>query len=359
MVKKDFWKNRRVLVTGHTGFKGAWLSLWLNSMGAEVIGFSLPAPTNPSLYELAGIKVGINSIIGDIRDFDYLKKTILAYKPEIVFHLAAQSLVRRSYQEPIETYSTNIMGTVNLFEALRQNNRLRAIINVTSDKCYENNEWIWGYRENDPMGGYDPYSSSKGCAELITSAYRQSFFNPEHYSDHGVALASVRAGNVIGGGDFAEDRLIPDMVRAFIEKDPVKIRYPEATRPWQHVLEPLAGYLLLGRKLYEHGQRFIGPWNFGPNDTDAKSVRWIVDKFAEYWGDGAIWDAEKEVQPHEAFFLRLDCSKAKSLLGWTPRMDINTALKWTSEWYKIYKNSPQSVKEITLKQISEYNEILG
>ena len=266
-----FWKGKRILLTGHTGFKGSWLSLWLQSMGAPVVGYALAPPTNPSLFEVAEVGRGMTSVIGDIRDLEHLCAVFAEHKPEIVIHMAAQPLVRYSYIEPVETYSTNVMGTVNLLEAVRGTDSVKAVVNVTSDKCYENREWVWNYRENEAMGGYDPYSNSKGCAELVTAAYRNSYFHSEKYKEHGVALASGRAGNVIGGGDWAGDRLIPDIMRAITQNLAVNIRNPHAIRPWQHVLEPLSGYLMLAQKLYEEGAAYAEGWNFGPSDEDAQA----------------------------------------------------------------------------------------
>ena len=276
-MNHSFWNGKRVLMTGHTGFKGSWLSLWLQSMDAQVVGYALAPPTDPSMFEVAEIGKGMLSIIGDIRDLKHLRAVFAEHKPEIVIHMAAQPLVRYSYIEPVETYSTNVMGTVNLLEVVRNTGSVKAVMNVTSDKCYENREWAWGYRENEAMGGYDPYSSSKGCAELVTAAYRNSYFHPEKYQQHGVAIASARAGNVIGGGDWAGDRLIPDILRAITEGKAVNIRNPYAIRPWQHVLEPLYGYLQLAQKLYEEGTAYAEGWNFGPNDENAKPVQWIVE----------------------------------------------------------------------------------
>jgi len=326
MVDSSFWAGKVVLLTGHTGFKGSWLSLWLQSMGARVIGYALVPPTNPSLFEVAEVGKEMISIIGDIRDFDKLKATFSEHKPEIIIHMAAQPLVRYSYANPIETYSTNVMGTVHLLEAARLGNSVRAIVNVTTDKCYENREWAWGYRENEPMGGFDPYSNSKGCSELVTAAYRNSYFHPEKYKEHGVALASGRAGNVIGGGDWAEDRLIPDIMRAITKGEPVNIRNPYAIRPWQHVLEPLSGYLVLAKKLYEEGSSYAESWNFGPNDEDAKPVQWIVDRLTNAWGEDASWVLDSGDHPHEAHYLKLDCSKAKTRLDWHPKWHLEEAL---------------------------------
>ncbi|MEW5802914.1 MAG: CDP-glucose 4,6-dehydratase [bacterium] len=359
MVTEAFWKGKRVLITGHTGFKGSWLSLWLKMLGAEVTGYSLSAPTIPNMYELAGVAEGMTSVEGDIRDFDHLKKVIETSSPEIVFHLAAQALVRRSYQEPIETYSTNIMGTVYLLEAIRQADRVCTVINVTSDKCYENREWLWGYREEDPMGGFDPYSSSKGCSELITAAFRNSFFPPGTFDRHGIALASARAGNVIGGGDWAQDRLIPDMMKAFLEKRTFRIRSPHATRPWQHVLEPLAGYLLLAEKLFADGSKYAESWNFGPSDRDIKAVLWIVEHIGQRFGqDGVQFELDDGMHPHEANYLKLDYSKAKIRLGWTPQLSIEQALELTVDWYRTYKSDPSSVRKLTESQINHYHNLV-
>lgn len=355
MINKDFWKGKRVLITGHTGFKGSWLSLWLQAEGAQVVGYALAPPTNPSLFEAAKVGKGMTSVIGDIRDLAKLQTVFTEYQPEIVVHMAAQPLVRHSYIEPVETYSTNVMGTVNLFEAVRSTDSVRAVVNVTSDKCYENREWVWGYRENDAMGGYDPYSNSKGCAELVTAGYRNSYFHPDTYATHGVAVASVRAGNVIGGGDWAEDRLIPDIMRTITQGKPVKIRNPHAIRPWQYVLEPLAGYLLLAQKLYKEGTACAEGWNFGPNDEDAKSVQWITDRLTRSWGGNASWQLDEGDHPHEAHYLKLDCSKAKIRLGWQPKWHLEDALDAISYWYRAYQDG-QDMSDITLHQIEVFSD---
>lgn len=352
-VNPSFWKGKRVLLTGHTGFKGSWLSLWLQSMGAQVVGYALNPPTDPSLFEAAEVAKDMTSIIGDIRDLEHLSRVFADHQPEIVIHMAAQPLVRYSYIEPVETYSTNVMGTVNLLEAVRRAKSVRAVINVTTDKCYENREWAWGYRENEAMGGYDPYSSSKGCAELVTAAYRNSYFHPEKYKEHGVAIATGRAGNVIGGGDWADDRLIPDIMRAISAGKPVNIRNPHAIRPWQHVLEPLSGYLVLAQKLYEESAAYAEGWNFGPNDEDAKPVQWIVEKLTQVWGEGANWIVDGGDHPHEAHYLKLDCSKAKSRLDWHPRWNLEEALKAIVEWQRAYRDG-KVIKSITLEQIQQY-----
>jgi CDP-glucose 4,6-dehydratase len=335
VTSSQFWEGKRVFLTGHTGFKGGWLSVWLKDLGADLTGYALPPPTKPNLFEAANVSSGMTSIIGDIRDPVALTKALCDAQPEIVIHMAAQPLVRLSYEQPVETYSTNVMGLVHLFEAVRKSPGVRAVANVTSDKCYENKEWVWGYRESDAMGGYDPYSSSKGCAELVTAAYGRSFFNPESYGEHGIALASARAGNVIGGGDWALDRLVPDIMRAIEAGHPVNIRNPHAIRPWQHVLEPLSGYLALAQKLYEAGPVFAGGWNFGPADTDAQPVEWIVDRLVQMWGEGARWKLDGRSNPlHEAHYLKLDCSKARSALGWRPLWDLEQALHRIIDWHK-------------------------
>jgi CDP-glucose 4,6-dehydratase len=353
-MNAEFWRGKRVLLTGHTGFKGSWLSLWLQSMGAQVVGFALAPPTTPSLFEVACVEKGMTSIIGDIRDLAQLRSVFAEYQPEIVIHMAAQPLVRYSYIEPVETYSTNVMGVVNLLEAVRSTPSVKAVVNVTTDKCYENREWAWGYRENEAMGGYDPYSSSKGCAELVTAAYRNSYFHSSTFNDkHSTAIASARAGNVIGGGDWAEDRLIPDIMRAIMEGRPVSIRNPHAIRPWQHVLEPLSGYLLLAQKLYEDGAAYAEGWNFGPNDEDAKPVQWIVERLTQSWGEGASWLLDGGEHPHEAHYLKLDCSKAKGLLSWHPRWHLDEALVKIVDWHQAYRDE-KDMREITLQQISAY-----
>ena len=348
MVDAEFWNGKRVLLTGHTGFKGSWLSLWLQSMGAEVHGLALDPPTSPSLFEEARVREGMTSTIGDIRDLGVVRDTVAAADPEILLHLAAQPLVSHAYADPVATYSTNVLGTVHVLEAARSAPHLRAIVNVTTDKAYENREWVWGYREDEPMGGFDPYSSSKGCAELVTSAYRRSFL-----ADAGVALASARAGNVIGGGDWAEDRLVPDILRAFGAGSPVVIRSPRATRPWQHVLEPLSGYLLLAEQLWRQGQDVAEAWNFGPHDEDVRPVSWIVEHVGSVWGEAAGWELDDRDNPHEAGYLKLDSSKARRRLGWTSRWDLADALDAVVEWHRCWLRDGD-VRSITLDQISRY-----
>ena len=355
-MNPEFWQNRRVLVTGHTGFKGGWLSLWLQELGAEVFGFSIDIPTQPSLYELAGVSKGMTSVTGDVRDLRSLSDFLAETNPEIVIHMAAQSLVRRSYSHPVETFSTNIMGTVNVLEALRQSGSARVLIVVTSDKCYENFECEAGYREQDPMGGFDPYSSSKGCAELVTAAYRNSFFNPADIDSHSKAVASVRAGNVIGGGDWAEDRLIPDIVAALHAGQVPEIRNPEAVRPWQFVLDPLNGYLTLAEHLWRDGVTYSGAWNFGPDNADATQVANVAARLASIWAGQASWrQRDPGDQPHEATYLKLDSSKARSQLRWTPAVDLKTSLEWVVEWYK-HHFSAIDAREITLAQINKFRQ---
>lgn len=353
IVNSSFWKEKKVLITGHTGFKGSWLSLMLHKLGAGVFGYALDPPTNPGMFNELRIDDLITSFIGDIRDLSKLMHAVNLYRPELIFHMAAQPLVRESYKDPVATYETNVIGTVNLLETVRRSPGVKAVVIVTSDKCYENKEWHWGYRENDPVGGYDPYSNSKACTELVTTAFRNSFFNANEYMAHGVALASARAGNVIGGGDWAEDRLIPDFIRAIKNGEEVRIRSPFAIRPWQHVLEPLTGYMSLAEKLYNDGPVYAGPWNFGPEDTDARNVDYITKRFAEFWGDGFSFVPDIDPQPHEASFLKLDCSKAKAKLGWVSLWDIDQALKHTVEWYKAWINK-EDLMSITENQIAEY-----
>jgi len=348
----SFWHGKKVFLTGHTGFKGSWLSLWLQSLGAQVYGYALAPPTTPNLFTVANISKGMAlSTIADIRDIDALTRAMSQAQPDIVFHLAAQPLVRLSYAEPVETYAVNVMGTVNLLESIRQTSTVRAVVNVTTDKCYENHEWVWPYREDEAMGGYDPYSSSKGCSELVTSAYRRSFF-----SASGVAVATARAGNVIGGGDWADDRLIPDFLKALDKNQPLIIRSPNAIRPWQHVLEPLSGYLKLAERLFLDGEVFAEAWNFGPTDQDARSVGWIVEKLVTATPN-ASWRIDGNPQLHEANYLKLDSSKARALLGWQPSWNLESALSKIVDWHQHWLNG-SDMHEYSLAQLSEYQHAI-
>jgi len=355
-MRPAFWAGKRVFLTGHTGFKGSWLALWLQQLGAVVTGYALKPPTEPSLFDIARVAQGMQSLHGDVCDLPSLSQAMREARPDIVIHMAAQSLVRLSYVEPVQTYATNVMGTVNLLEAVRQTSGVKAVVNVTTDKCYENKEWAWGYRENEPMGGFDPYSNSKGCSELVSAAYRSSFFNPAQHDQHGVALATSRAGNVIGGGDWAKDRLIPDILAAFIEGRQVAIRNPGAIRPWQHVLEPLRGYLTLAERLYTDGPAFAEGWNFGPNGDDAKPVEWIVKELAQRWGPGAAWQVDGGEHPHEAHYLKLDISKAGHRLPWQPALRLEQALGLIVEWTRAQQGGAD-MRATTLAQIAAYQAL--
>ena len=349
MIDQGFWQGKRVFLTGHTGFKGSWLSLWLVSLGVSVKGYALSPPTSPSLFNEAKVDSIIDSQIGDIRDQDALHESMTEFNPDILIHMAAQPLVRHSYDAPIETYEVNVIGTAKVLEVARSCPNLKSIVNITTDKCYENDERAEGYKEDDPMGGYDPYSSSKGCAELVASSYRRSFLQ-----DQGVGLASVRAGNVIGGGDWADDRLIPDILRSFEKKEPVVVRNPKATRPWQHVLEPLSGYLILAQKLYKDQEKYAGGWNFGPNDQDAKSVDWILNKMTLKWPNSS-WKLDKNSNPHEASFLKLDIAKAESRLNWKPVWELSHTLEKIIEWHQAWLNN-ENMQTICLSEIEEYTK---
>lgn len=349
-VDSAFWRGRRVFLTGHTGFKGTWLSLWLQHLGAEVVGYALEPPTQPSMFEIVHCADRMVSVVGDIRDLGHMRDEMSKHQPDVVLHLAAQALVRRSYADPVETYSTNVMGTVNLLEAVRACPSVKVVVNVTTDKCYENREWEWAYRESDPMGGHDPYSNSKGCAELVTAAYRNSFFTG---SPDSPAVATARAGNVIGGGDWASDRLLPDIIRSISAAKPVLIRNPDAIRPWQHVLEPLGGYLVLAQHLWSDGAAFAGGWNFGPADNDAKPVRWIADRITRTWGDDASWTLDREDHPHEANYLKLEISKSVNRLGYRPRVGLATALDWVVEWYRAQLDG-SDMATVTREQIDRF-----
>ena len=354
MADKNFWAGKRVFVTGHTGFKGAWLSMWLHTLGARVTGYALAPPTDPSLYDLCRVDRLVHSVIADVRDADRLAAAVAGARPEIVSHLAAQPIVRESYRNPVETYAINVLGTAHLLQAVRSCGDVKAFVNVTSDKCYENREWVWGYRESEPLGGYDPYSSSKACSELVAAAYRASFFDPANPSGHKAGIASARAGNVIGGGDFAIDRLLPDCIRAILKGEPIRLRNPEATRPWQHVLEPLSGYLLLARKLHGDARSFAGAWNFGPDDSDVRPVSWVVDRFCRLWGSGASRVQDEGRHPHEARILKLDCSKAIAELGWRPRWSIDKALELVADWTKAFAAREGDLFSLCLSQIASH-----
>lgn len=350
------WQGRRVFLTGHTGFKGSWLALWLARRGAHVCGYALDPCTEPNMFELACVARRVEDIRGDIRDYSALEAAMVRFAPEVVFHLAAQPIVRRGYADPVGTYSTNVMGTVHLLEAARKTPTLGAVVCVTTDKCYQNQDWVWPYRESDALGGHDPYASSKACSELVSAAYRSSFFSAPAGNQHGVALGTARAGNVIGGGDWAEDRLIPDLVRGFCSGKPVLIRRPTAIRPWQHVLEPLHGYLLLAEKLLAGDQRYRSSYNFGPSDGEIWPVERIATKLADLWGNGASWTRDSSQNAHEDHQLRLDASKARIELGWRPRLGIETALDWTIAWYRAWQGG-ESMIEVTDKQISDYERL--
>lgn len=350
---KTTWENRRVHLTGHTGFKGGWMALWLRSLGAKIHGYALPPESEPNLFSVANVAECVEHEAGDIRNLEQIESSIAAFEPEVVFHMAAQPLVRRSYANPIETYSTNIMGTAHVLDIIRRVPTVRAVVIITSDKCYENREWLWGYREEDRLGGFDPYSSSKACAELVTQAYRNSYFPPSRFAEHKVAVATARAGNVIGGGDWAEDRLIPDLIRGFVSGTPAAIRNPGAIRPWQHVLEPLAGYITLAEHLLQDGAGFAGAWNFGPAEADAWTVGRIADALALLFGSDAKWTQGNAMNPHEASYLKLDASKARAMLGWRPVLPLEEALRWVADWVTSLQQGAD-MKAFTLHQISEY-----
>jgi CDP-glucose 4,6-dehydratase len=355
-LSSEFWRGKRVLLTGHTGFKGSWLTLWLQSLGAEVSGFSLDPSTEPSLFELARVHEGINDQRGDLRDLGALLELIAETRPEIVLHLAAQPLVREGYRDPLGTYSSNVMGTLNLLEAIRQVGGVRACVLVTTDKVYANQEWLWPYRENEALGGHDPYSSSKACCELLAQSYAASFFPAERYAEHGLALATARAGNVLGGGDFAPERLIPDVLKAWSADEPVTLRYPQAVRPWQHALEPLAGYLQLAAGLYEQGPEFAGAWNFGPSETDMCSVGEVVELLASRWPQSRGLRIEPS-DLHEAGLLRLDSSRARQLLAWQPRWSLQQCLTQTLDWHLAWQNG-DDMRAVTLGQLNLYRGAL-
>jgi CDP-glucose 4,6-dehydratase len=352
------WQGRRVFLTGHTGFKGSWLALWLARKGARIRGYALDPTTQPNLFTVANVGDALEDVRGDVRDWHGLEAAMTEFAPEVVFHLAAQPLVRRSYADPVGTYATNVMGTVHLLEAVRKSSSVRAVVCVTTDKVYQNQEWVWPYRETDPLGGYDPYASSKACAEMVSAAYRNSFFPLDRIQEHHVALATARAGNVIGGGDWSEDRLIPDLIRGFIAKQPVLIRRPNAIRPWQHVLESLHGYMILAERLLAEPAKFASSFNFGPSDEDAWTVECVASAVARLWGEGASWERDPTPSVHEAGYLRLDSSRAHVELGWRPRLGIDETLGWTMSWYRRWRQGKDMLKE-TQAQILEYEELLG
>lgn len=355
-LNPSFWRGRRVFLTGHTGFKGSWLALWLDALGANVTGYALQPPTHPSLYEQAEAGASLRGVIGDIRDFPRLAATVAECRPEVVIHMAAQAVVRRGYADPLETYSTNVMGTVHVLEAVRRLGTACVLVNVTSDKCYAPRSSGAAYREGDPVGGDDPYASSKGCAELVTTAYRQSFFSAAAAAADGVALASVRAGNVIGGGDWTADRIIPDLIRSFSSGRPCPVRNPDGVRPWQFVLEPLRGYLMLAERLATDGAPFASAWNFGPEESDAKPVQWIADRVKALWGERASWVPDTDAHPAEVAVLRLDASKAARVLGWRPALSLDVALDWIVEWYRAWDRR-QQLGRLTRMQIERYEQL--
>jgi CDP-glucose 4,6-dehydratase len=349
--RESFWRDRRVFVTGHTGFKGTWLCLWLQLLGAQVVGYAHAAATRPSLFAAARAARGMRSIEGDVRDARSLLEAVAAAQPEVVMHLAAQPIVRRSYEDPLETFSTNVLGTANLLEAARRTPSVRSVVVVTSDKCYENREWWWSYREKSALGGRDPYSASKACAELVTKSFRESYFE-----GGGAAVATVRAGNVIGGGDWSVDRIVPDTVRSLSGGPELHLRYPQAVRPWQFVLEPISGYLEVAERLLEEGHDFAEPWNFAPREGDARPVGWLVDRLHETWGAEARWHPTDGRQPHEAIYLKLDSSKAQARLGWRPRLEIGETIAWVVEWYR-GAHEGADPRALTLEQIRRYESL--
>lgn len=354
--RANIWRGKRVFLTGHTGFKGGWLALWLALKGATVRGYSLDPPTSATFFADAGVAKTLDDQRGDIRDLPMLEKAIIDFEPHVVFHLAAQPLVRRSYQHPIETFETNVMGTAKLLDCLRRTSSVRAVVSVTTDKCYENKEWLWAYRESDPLGGYDPYSSSKACAELATASFRQSFFPADQFHLHRCAVATARAGNVIGGGDWSTDRLLPDLIRGFITHEPARLRHPRAIRPWQHVLDPLHGYMLLAEYLITCDGVYETAFNFGPPEEGAKPVDWLAKRMAELWGDDARWDLDDEPRVHEAMQLKLDASRARSVLNWRPRLPIEAALCWLVDWHKA-REQGADMQAFTLSQISAFESL--
>lgn len=357
-VTPSFWNGRRVFVTGHTGFKGSWLCLWLKLLGAEVMGYSLPPPTNPSLFEVSRIDGLVQTIVADVRDLPRLTEAIAAYSPQVVIHMAAQSLVLHSYEDPAGTYSTNVMGTVNVLESIRLAKRPCVVINVTTDKCYENQMWVWGYRENDRLGGQDPYSNSKACAELVAKAYRDSFYPMEEFNRHGVGIGSVRAGNVIGGGDWTPRQLLPDIIAACSQGTKLVLRHPTSVRPWQHVLDCLAGYLTLAEQLSADPMRYTGEWNFGPAESDAWTVADVVAAIIKEWGGDCAWEKDHSGNGHEESKLRLDCSKANHVLGWRPRLKLEESVRWIVRWYKGYLHK-EDPRELCHEELRHYMALNG
>lgn len=353
----EFWSGKKVLVTGHTGFKGSWLSLWLQRLGADVLGYSLLPTTQPSLFYQAQVDEQMTTVVGDIRDISCLKKTVADFRPEIIFHLAAQPLVRNSYLDPVETYTTNVLGTVNILETVRESENLKVFINVTTDKCYENKEWSRGYKESDTLGGIDPYSASKACSEIITSSYRNSYFSQSSLGDITPSIATVRAGNVIGGGDWAKDRLIPDLLRAIESNHPITLRYPHAIRPWQHVLEPLYAYLLLAEKMWNEPMEFGGSWNVGPHEKNVITVGEMIRIFQSMWNDDFKVNYTDQAEPHEANTLKLDCSKIRNALGWHPILSVEESIKWIVAWAQSYFGK-ENLKEVTLQQIQTFESLV-
>jgi CDP-glucose 4,6-dehydratase len=353
VINKQFWKNKSVFLTGHTGFKGSWLALWLQSMGANLVGFALNPNTEKNIYEIANVQDDMNSVIGDIQDYELLESVMKNAEPQIIFHLAAQPLVRESYINPIETYQTNLMGTLNLLNISREIPSVKSIVNITTDKCYKNNEWVWSYREDEPMGGHDPYSSSKACSEIATSSFRRSFFNTHDYSNHGVGIATARAGNVVGGGDWSKDRLLPDIISAYENSQKLIIRNPESTRPWQHVLEPLYGYIMLAEKLYFEGDKYSEAWNFGPESTHAISVLNLIERLNKILPNKVNWEIDNNSHPHEANLLSLDIAKAKNRLNWRPVLSLDETIQLIIDWHLNHK-AKKNMKEATLSQIERY-----
>jgi CDP-glucose 4,6-dehydratase len=356
LVATNIWQGKRVFLTGHTGFKGGWLALWLAQKGATVRGYALDPCTEPNLFTQAKVGSVIEDLRGDIRDATKLDAALTGFAPEVVFHMAAQPLVRYSYDDPIGTFETNVIGTARVLDAVRRTPSVRAVVSVTTDKCYENKEWLWPYRESDPLGGYDPYSSSKACAEIVSAAYRQSYFPISRIAEHRCGIATARAGNVIGGGDWSTDRLIPDLVRGFLAGDPVLIRSPHAIRPWQHVLEPLHGYITLAERLLTGDAHYATAYNFGPSDADAQPVSWIVERMTQFWGDGASWKLDENPSVHEAGYLRLDASRARTELDWHPRLQLGDALEWLVAWYKAEQDGAE-MHRFTLEQIASYEAL--